>query len=105
MIHDREEYLDMAQNGYFTNELFSDTFRFRERVAADDLSEFGSCIYGDTCLDHSIAFACFGNQVTEENLKITAISVLTPLWPGRSDGGNDAGSQAYVQAVPPTPQP
>ena len=33
-------------------------------------------------------------EVTEENLKITAISVLTPFWPG-----ND------VQVVPPTPQP
>ena len=95
VIHDREEYLSMVRDGYFTNELFTDTFRFKEQIAADDLSEFGSCIFGDTCLNHLIAFACFGDQATEENLKITAISVLTPLWPG----------QAYVQAVPPTPQP
>jgi beta-lactamase regulating signal transducer with metallopeptidase domain len=95
VIHNREDYLKMVRDGYFTNELFTDTFRFKERIAADDLSEFGSCIFGDTCLDHLIAFACFGDQAAEENLKITAISVLTPFWPG----------QAYVQAVPPTPQP
>lgn len=94
MIHDRGEYLQMVQDGYFTNELFTDTFRFKERIAADDLSEFGACSFGDTCLNHLIAFTCFGDQVTEENLKITAISVLTPFWPG-----ND------VQVVPPTPQP
>ncbi|MBO5571079.1 MAG: hypothetical protein J6A79_19455, partial [Clostridia bacterium] len=59
---------------------------------------FGSCAYGETCLNHMIAFAWTGgwqNQITEDGLKITAISVVTPLWPG----------QAYVQAVPPTPQP
>ena len=95
VIHDREEYLSMVRDGYFTNELFTDTFRFKEQIAADDLSEFGSCIFGDTCLNHLIAFACIGNEPTEDNLRITAISVLTPLWPG----------QAYVQAVPPTPQP
>ena len=94
VIHDREEYLQMVENGYFTSELFADTYRFKERIAADDLSEFGSCVFGDTCLSHLIAFSCFGNQVTEENLKITAISVLTPFWPG-----ND------VLVVPPTPQP
>ena len=94
VIHDRGEYLQMVQDGYFTNELFTDTFRFKERIAADDLSEFGACSFGDTCLNHLIAFSCFGDQVTEENLKITAISVLTPFWPG-----ND------VQVVPPTPQP
>ena len=95
VIHDREEYLSMVRDGYFTNKLFTDTFRFKEQIAADDLSEFGSCIFGDTCLNHLIAFACIGNEPTEDNLRITAISVLTPLWPG----------QAYVQAVPPTPQP
>ncbi len=94
VIHDREEYLGMVWDGYFTNELFTDTFRFKDRIADADPGVFGSCLYGDTCLNHMIAFACFGDQVTEENLKITAISVLTPFWPG-----ND------VQVVPPTPQP
>ena len=89
----------MVQDGYFTNELFTDTFRFKERIAADDLSEFGACSFGDTCLNHLIAFSYFGDQVTEENLKITAISVLTPFWPGQPAG------DGYVQFVPPTPEP
>ncbi len=99
VIHDREEYLGMARDGYFTNELFTDTFRFRDRIAADGLSEFGQCIFGTTCLEHLIAFTCFGDKLTEDNLKIRAISVNTPLWPGGMDG---TGS---VLAVPPTPQP
>ena len=84
----------MARDGYFMNELFTDTFRFRDRIANADTSEYGSCVFGNTCLDHLIAFANFGNEPTSENLKIRAISVLTPFWPG-----ND------VQVVPPTPQP
>ncbi len=94
VIHDREEYMQMARDGYFMNELFTDTFRFRDRIANADTSEYGSCVFGNTCLDHLIAFANFGNEPTSENLKIRAISVLTPFWPG-----ND------VQVVPPTPQP
>ena len=94
VIHDREEYMQMVRDGYFMNELFTDTFRFRERIANADTSEYGSCVFGNTCLDHLIAFANFGNEPSSENLKIRAISVLTPFWPG-----ND------VQVVPPTPQP
>ena len=85
----------MVRDGYFTNELFTDTFRFKERIAADDLSEFGSCLFGDTCLNHLIAFARVDGEPEQDNLRINAISVVTPFWPG----------QAYVQAVPPTPQP
>jgi hypothetical protein len=94
VIHDREEYMQMARDGYFMNELFTDTFRFRDRIANADTSEYGSCLFGETCLDHMIAFSCYGNEVKEDNLMISAISVLTPFWPG-----ND------VQVVPPTPQP
>jgi len=94
VIHDREEYMQMARDGYFMNELFTDTFRFRDRISNADTSKYGSCVFGNTCLDHLIAFANFGNEPTSENLKIRAISVLTPFWPG-----ND------VQVVPPTPQP
>ncbi len=82
-------------HGYFMNELFTDTFRFRERIANAEPSEYGSCVFGNTCLDHLIAFSRVGNEPTEENLRITAISVLTPFWPG----------QAYVQVLPPSPQP
>ncbi|MCR5137143.1 MAG: right-handed parallel beta-helix repeat-containing protein [Oscillospiraceae bacterium] len=82
-IHDREEYLSMVRDGYFTSPFFEETFGFHHHVADADLSVFGSCIFGDTCLDHLIAFSCVGNEVTEDNLMITAISVVTPFWPGR----------------------
>ena len=98
VIHDREEYMRMVQDEYFTSPFFEEIFGFHQRIADADLSVFGSCAYGETCLNHMIAFAWTGgwqNQITEDGLKITAISVVTPLWPG----------QAYVQAVPPTPQP
>ena len=94
VIHDREEYLGMVRDGYFTNELFTDTFRFRDRIADADTSVFASCLYGNTCLDHLIAFTRVDSEPNQDNLRISAISVLTPFWPG-----ND------VQVVPPTPQP
>ncbi len=99
VIHDREEYLIMVQDGYFTNELFTETFQFQQRIADAPLDEYGSCVFGDTCLDHLIAFACYGNEAAEDNLYINAISVLTPFWPGRS------AEDGYAPAVPPTPQP
>ena len=89
--------MDLVSGEYFTDEAFSDAFR--QRIADASLAEFGRCIFGNTCLDHLIAFSCFGEQVTEENLKITAISVLTPFWPGQPAG------DGYVQFVPPTPEP
>lgn len=94
VIHDRAEYMQMVNDGYFTNELFTDTFRFRDRIADADTSVFASCLYGNTCLDHLIAFARVDGESKQDNLRISAISVLTPFWPG-----ND------VQVVPPTPQP
>ena len=95
VIHDREEYLGMVEDGYFMNELFTDTFRFRERIADADTSSYGSCVFGNTCLDHLIAFTVTGTEPTVENIQITAISVKEPFYPG----------QAYAEAVPPTPQP
>ncbi len=101
-IDDREAYLEMARDGYFTNEVFEETFNFRQRIADADTSVFGACAFGETCLDHRIAFSCYGMEVKEENLKIKAISFVTPFWPGVSV----AEAQAQVQAlVPPTPQP
>ena len=92
VIHDREEFLSSVDihtgNSPFTP-------RVCERFANASLEEFGSCVFGTTCLDHLIAFGCYGDSVTEDNLFINAISTTTPLWPGR----------AYAHAVPPTPQP
>ena len=98
VIHDRAQYMQMVQDGYFTNELVTDTFKFRQRIADADPTVFGSCVFGETCLEHLIAVACYGGEVTEDNLMINAISVKTPLWPGR-------GEAASVQLIPPTPEP
>ena len=95
VIHDREEYLSMEREGYFTNQVFEEIYRFRQRIADADTSVFASCLYGNTCLDHLIAFARVDGEPEQDNLRINAISVVTPLWPG----------QAYVQVLPPTPQP
>ena len=103
VIHDREEYMRMAQDEYFTSPSFEEIFGFHQRIADADLSVFASCAFGETCLDHMIAFACVGNNVTEDNLKITAISVVTPLWPGRSmSEDTEPAAQPYVLV---TPQP
>nr|MCR4804198.1 right-handed parallel beta-helix repeat-containing protein [Clostridia bacterium] len=99
VIHDREEYLKMVSDGYFSNPLFEETWHFSQRVADADPTEFSSCIFGNTCLDHLIAFTCVGDVLAEDTLRIRAISVVTPLWPGRP------ADEGYVQAVPPTPQP
>ena len=100
VIHDREEYLKMVQDGYFTSPFFEETFGFHQRISETDPTVFGSCVYGNTCLGHLIAFTSAGNTATEDNLYITAISVVTPLWPGVSV------TEAQAQAqVPPTPQP
>jgi hypothetical protein len=98
VIHDREEYLQKIQDGYFTTPGFEEVFGFHQRISEADPTVFGSCVYGFTCLDHLIAFSTFGDPAVEENLYITAISVVTPLWPGVSV--TEAQSQ-----VPPTPQP
>ena len=100
VIHDREEYLQKVQEGYFTQPGFEEVFGFHQRISEADPTVFGSCVYGATCLGHLIAFTSAGNTATEDNLYITAISVVTPLWPGVSV------TEAQAQAqVPPTPQP
>ena len=100
VIHDREEYLQKVQEGYFTQPGFEEVFGFHQRISEADPTVFGSCVYGATCLGHLIAFSSAGNTATEDNLYITAISVVTPLWPGVSV------TEAQAQAqVPPTPQP
>ena len=99
VIHDRDEYLKMVDDGYFSSPFFEETFDFTRQIAEADPSVFGSCVFGWTCLDGRFAFANLGFDDSLDDLRIGAISVLTPLWPGHpSDGG-------YVQAVPPTPQP
>ena len=94
-IDDREAYLTMVRDGYFTSDIFEEVFGFHKRIADADTGVFGACAYGETCLDHLIAFSSFGPEVTEDKLKIAAISFVTPFWPGT----------ASVQVVPPTPQP
>ena len=91
VIHDREEYLSMAADGYFMNELFTDTFRFRERIAEADTASYAACVFGNSCLDYMIAFTVTGTEPTVENIKITAISVKEPFWPGY---------YPYVQVTP-----
>ena len=94
VIHDRAEFLDMVPQGDFQGVLFSDDFR--RRIGSASTGEYGQCGFGATCLDHLIAFAALGMDNSDTDYKIRAISIFTPLWPGRSP---------YVQAVPPTPQP
>ena len=82
VIHDRAEFLDMVPQSDFAGVLFSE--EYCERMAMADLSERGGTIFGNTILDHMIAVSCFGDVMTEDTLKIRAISTATPLWPGRS---------------------
>ena len=96
VIHDREEFLDMVPQGDFEGILFSDAFR--KRIADASVEEYGSCVFGATCLDHLIAFAGYGMDNTENDYRINAISISTPLWPGR-------GESDPVLVVPPTPEP
>ena len=96
VIHDREEFLDMVPQDDFEGVVFPDAFR--ERIGNASIEEYGSCVFGVTCLDHLIAFAGFGNDNTENDYRIRAISISTPLWPGR-------GESDPVLVVPPTPEP
>ena len=94
VIHDRAEFLDMVPQSDFEGVLFSE--EYCERMAKADTSEYGSTIFGNTILDHCIAVTCFGEEMTEDNLKIRAISTASPLWPGRS---MDVAAP-YVQVTP-----
>lgn len=69
---------------------------FRQRVAAASLDEFGECIYGDTFCDHLIALFPVGEPTDPGNLRVSCLSLQTPLWPG---------NPAYAEAAAPTPQP
>lgn len=89
----KEEFMDSVSNVNFLQANFNDDYR--KRIAAADILEFGDCVFGETICDHLIAFSCFGGEVKEDNLFVTAISLSTPLYPGR----------AYAEAVPTIPQP
>ena len=93
VIHDRAEFLEMVPREGFENSLFSDGFR--QRIGNASAEEYGQCVFGVTCLDHLIAFAGLGQDNSDTDYRIRAISISTPLWPGRN----------YVEAVPPSPQP
>ena len=101
VLHDREEFLECfgAENviHYLTES------GAIERIARAGNTESGSAVLGMTLLDHYIAAACFGDVLTEDNIRIRAISFVSPLWPGRPF---DAASDALpLPDVPPTPQP
>ena len=87
----------------FTNAMQDEGFyekngieEFRQRVAAASLDEFGECIYGDTFCDHLIALFPVGEPTDPGNLRVSCLSLQTPLWPG---------NPAYAEAAAPTPQP
>ncbi|MCR5576672.1 MAG: right-handed parallel beta-helix repeat-containing protein [Oscillospiraceae bacterium] len=92
----REEFMNSVGNENFMHNTFNEDYR--QRIADSSIVEIGNCVFGETFCDHMLAFSCFGDEVTEDTLKVTAISFAGPLWPGRSEA-------AYVQAVPPTPMP
>ena len=97
VIHDRAEFLDMVPQGDFEGVLFTE--EYCERIAKAENTEIGSTVFGMTLLDHMIAATCFGDVLTEDNIRIRAISLVTPLWPGRPF---DVTSDALPV---PTPQP
>lgn len=97
MIHDREEFLRMTQDGYFSNPVFEESFRFSRRIGEADPTVFANTVFGWSCLDHLVAFANLGYDDSLDDLRIRAISVVTPLWPGGS-------GEAQPLVVPPTPQ-
>ena len=96
----REEFLGSLEGNYVLAECFSESWR--RNIANADLSEYGRSIYGETFCDHMLAFSSFGDalsdevQITEDNLRVTAISFDDPLWPGR-------GEQEFLSDVPYNP--
>ena len=103
VIYSREDFLDMVPQGDFEGVLFSK--EYCERIAKAGNSEYGQTVIGNTILDHMIAVMNFGDPMTEDTFRIRAISLKTPLWPGRPfDPATDA-LPYDAPPVPPTPQP
>ena len=101
VLHDREEFLECFGDENVIHYLTESGAI--ERIARAGNTESGSAVLGMTLLDHYIAAACFGDVLTEDNIRIRAISFASPLWPGRPF---DAASDALpLPDVPPTPQP
>ena len=92
LINTHDEFLASVQNENFMHNFYTDDFV--AAVADDPLESWGQSVFGITICGHRFAFTCFGNEVREDNLFITAISIDDPLYPGRLD-----------DTVPPTPQP
>ena len=101
VLHDREEFLECFGDENVIHYLTESGAI--ERIARAGNTESGSAVLGMTLLDHYIAATCFGDVLTQDNLRIRAISFASPLWPGRPF---DATSDALpLPEVPPTPQP
>ncbi len=83
----------MQDEGFYTKNGIEE---FRQRVAAASLDEFGECIYGDTFCEHLIALFPVGDPTDPGNLRVSCLSLQTPLWPG---------NPAQAEAVLPTPGP
>ena len=83
LIRDQEELIE-GMSSIFTE-------RMRQRFADASLEEYGGCVFGTTCCDHLIAFACIGDPASESSYRVSAISLDLPLWPGRS---------MYIQVTP-----
>ena len=76
-VSTREDFMAALDDEDFITGTFND--EYCERIASADLSEYGSCAYGETFCDNLIAFICYGS---EDVPHITAISLYTPFYPG-----------------------
>ena len=103
VIYSREDFLDMVPQGDFEGVLFSK--EYCERIAKAGNSEYGQTVIGNTILDHMIAVMNFGDPMTQNSLRIRAISLKTPLWPGRPFDATTDALPDNAPPVPPTPQP
>ena len=99
VLHDREEFLNTFGDENVIHNLTESGAI--DRIAHAGNTESGSTVLGMTVLDHYIAATCFGDVLTQDNIRIRAISFASPLWPGRAF---DPSRDALPGAPAPTPQ-
>lgn len=103
VLHDREEFLECFGDENVIHNLTESGAI--DRIARAGNTESGSTVFGMTLLDHYIAATCVGDVLTEDNLRIRAISFASPLWPGRPFDATSDALADNAPPVPPTPQP
>ncbi len=103
VLHDREEFLECFGDENVIHNLTESGAI--DRIARAGNTESGSTVLGMTLLDHYIAATCVGDVLTEDNLRIRAISFASPLWPGRPFDATSDALADNAPPVPPTPQP